>query len=102
MEKKGSPCSKEKALLTLHVTTAARQLKRYHTPSCHNVRLCDALTFLLDNKCDFCTLRCIDNCKLLGFLWARIVLLWLRIYSCFVVRGTSDDKQVDISDALIF
>ena len=26
--------------------------------------------------------------KLMGFLWARIVLLWLQIYSCFVMRGT--------------
>ena len=26
--------------------------------------------------------------KLLGFLWALIVLPWLQIYSCFVMKGT--------------
>ena len=29
---------------------------------------------------------CID--KKLGYLWALIVLPWLQIYSCFVMRGT--------------
>ena len=35
--------------------------------------------------------------KLYGFLWTLIVLTWLRIYSCFVMRRTlAEDKQADI------
>ena len=37
--------------------------------------------------------------KYLGFLWALIVLPWLPMYSCFVMRVLSDDKQADIIDA---
>ena len=38
--------------------------------------------------------------KLLGFLWALIVLRWLQIYSCFdFMMSLSDDKQVGITEA---
>ena len=56
--------SKEKALLTLHVTTETHfslreSLKKYYACSCQNV--CDALTFLLDNILYDLALSCGDN-----------------------------------------
>ena len=80
--------SREKALLTLHVTTETHFYveipSKYYAWSCQNV--CDALTFLLDNI--FIRFSTKLYRQVVGFLWALIVLPWLSIYSCFVMRGT--------------
>ena len=70
-----------------------KKTKKYHAWSGQNV--CDALTFLLDN------IFIRFGTKLYK---ALIVLPWLQIYSCFVMRGgfimsLSDDKQADVIDA---
>ena len=56
---------------------------------------------MLDNILFDLAPSCID--KYLGSLCALIVLPWLPIYSCFVMRGIllclSDDKQADAIDA---
>ena len=80
-QREGSPylaCSDRNAFFT------SEKPKKYHAWSCQNV--CDALTFLLDKFLFDLAPSSID--KLLGFLWAQIVLPWLQIYSCFVMKGT--------------
>ena len=80
-QREGSPylaCSDRNAFFT------SENPKKYHAWWCQNV--CDALTFLLDNI--FIRLAPSSIDKLLGFLWALIVLPWLQIYSCFVMKGT--------------
>ena len=89
IEKKKTWWFSKKALLTLHVTTETHFLlqknlknimhglvKMYlmHWPFCWT-------TFLFDSAPS-----CID--KKLGFIWAPIVLPWLQIYSCFVMKWT--------------
>ena len=56
-----------------------------HAWSCQDV--CDALAFLLDNIFLF-DLAPSSIDRWLGFLWALVVLPWLQIYSCFVMKGT--------------
>ena len=57
--------------------------EKCHAWSCQNV--CDALTFLLDNIfIGFGT----QIVKQVVFLWALIMLPWLQIYSCFVMKWT--------------
>ena len=72
---------------------------KYCAWSCQN--LCEVLTFLLDNILFDLALKCND--KLYGFKWALIVIPWLWINSCFVMRGSFgfllDDKQADVIDA---
>ena len=58
--------------------------KKYHAWSCQNV--CDALIFLLDNI--FIRFGTKLYRQVVGILWALIVLPWLQIYSCFVMKGT--------------
>ena len=72
------PCNDRNAFLL------QKNLKKYHAWSCQNA--CDVLTFLLDNIFLDLTPSYID--KELVSLWALIVLPWLQIYSCFVIKGT--------------
>ena len=67
-KREGSPylACKDKDAFLLRKT-----LKKYHVWSCQNV--CDTLTFLLDS------IFIRFGTKLLGFLWALIVLTWLQI-----------------------
>ena len=82
--------SREKALLTLHVMTEMHFLLQKKTkknimhghvkmyvmrwPLCWTTILFDLAPSCMDKK--------------LGFLLALIVLPWLQIYYCFVMRGT--------------
>ena len=80
-QREGSPylaCSDRNAFFT------SEKPKKYNAWSCQNV--CDALTFCWTTFLFDFTPSSID--KLLGFLWALIVLPWLQIYSCFVMKGT--------------
>ena len=98
--------SKEKALLTLHVTTethffTSEQLEKYHVWSCQNV--CDTLTFLLDNILYDLVQRC--NRQVVGIPTGTncaplVVDLILLCYVRDFMVSLSDDKQVDIIDAL--
>ena len=75
--------SREKAFLTLHVLTLKKP-KKYHTWSCQKV--CDALTFLLDNI--FIRFGTKLYRQVAGISMGTNCAPWLRIYSCFVMRGT--------------
>ena len=77
-QREGSPniaCNDRNAFFT------SEKPKKYHAWSCQNV--CDALTVLLDN------IFIRFGTKLYRqVVWALIVLPWLQIYSCFVMRWT--------------
>ena len=77
-------CSSNLASNERNASVTSEKSKKYHVWSCQNV--CDVLTFLLDNILFDLAQTCTD--KKLRFLGALIVLPWLPIYSCFVMRGT--------------
>ena len=77
----GSPylaCNDRNAFFT------SEKPKKYHAWSCQNV--CDALTFLMDNI--FIRFGTKLYRQVVGIPMGIIVLPWLQIYSCFVMRGT--------------
>ena len=89
-QREGSPylaCNDRNAFFT------SEKPKKYDACSCQKV--CDVLTFLLDNI--FIRFGIKLYRQVVGI---PIVLPWLQIYSCFAMRGSlSDGKQVDVIDA---
>ena len=80
-QREGSPylaCNDRNAFFT------SEKPKKYNAWSCQNV--CDALTFLLDNI--FIRFGTKLYRQVIGIPMGIIMLPWLQIYSCFVMRGT--------------
>ena len=80
-QREGSPylaCNDRNAFFT------SEKPKKYHAWSCQNV--CDAMTFLLDNI--YIRFGTKLYRQVVGIPMGLIVLPWLQIYSCFVMRGT--------------